>query len=201
MSCGVLRVSCGVAGSRGRLTFIEVLDSRPPPTLHRMVKLERLRPDHADALLAFERANRAYFVRSISDRGDAYFAEFDARHKALLAEQDAGVCHFHVVLDGEGELIGRVNLMDVTADGSAVLGYRVGESAAGRGVATAAVGAVCRLAATRYGLTSLTAVTTLDNLASRTVLERSGFCAEGEITVAGRPGIAYRLASLSRLGH
>lgn len=165
-----------------------------------MVKLERLRPDHADALLAFERANRAYFTRFISDRGDAYFAEFAARHKALLAEQDAGDCHFHVVLNGEGELIGRVNLVDVTEDGSAELGYRVGESAAGRGVATAAVRAVCRLAATRYGLTSLTAVTTLDNLASRTVLERSGFSAEGETTAGGRPGIAYRLALLSHLG-
>ncbi|KOU55158.1 GCN5 family acetyltransferase [Streptomyces sp. MMG1533] len=161
-----------------------------------MVKLERLRPDHADALLAFERANRTYFARFISDRGDTYFTEFAARYEALLAEQDAGVCHFHVVLDGKGELIGRVNLVDVTEDGSAELGYRVGEFAAGRGVATAAVAAVCRLAATQYGLTSLTAVATLDNLASRTVLERSGFSAERETTVAGRPGIAYRLAHL-----
>ena len=66
------------------------------PILPPMVTLERLRPDHATALLAFERANRAYFARSISDRGDAYFTEFAARHKAFLAEQDAGVCHFHV---------------------------------------------------------------------------------------------------------
>ncbi|WP_217242414.1 GNAT family N-acetyltransferase [Streptomyces sp. AC555_RSS877] len=161
-----------------------------------MVKLERLRPDHADALLSFERTNRAYFARFISDRGDTYFAEFAARLKALLAEQEAGVCHFHVILDAEGELIGRVNLVDVTEDGSAVLGYRVAESAAGRGVATAAVAAVCRLAATTYGLTSLTAGASLDNPASRTVLERSGFTAEGETTVGGRPGLAYRLAHL-----
>jgi ribosomal-protein-alanine N-acetyltransferase len=164
-----------------------------------MVKLERLRPDHADALLAFERANRAWFARSISDRGDAYFTDFAARHAALLAEQDAGVCHFHVVLDEKGELIGRINLVDVTDDGSAELGYRVGESAAGRGVATAAVAAVCRLAGATYSLNSLTAVTTLDNLASRRVLERSGFTVEREITVGGRAGLAYRLSHLAQV--
>ncbi|MGO4759286.1 GNAT family N-acetyltransferase, partial [Streptomyces sp. 2MCAF27] len=40
------------------------------------VRLERLRADHAPALLAFERENRAYFARSIPDRGDSYFTEF-----------------------------------------------------------------------------------------------------------------------------
>ncbi|MCT9080021.1 GNAT family N-acetyltransferase [Streptomyces fulvoviolaceus] len=157
-----------------------------------MVKLERLRPDHADALLAFERANRAYFARTIPDRGDAYFTEFAARLEALLAEQAAGDCHFHVVTSEGGELIGRVNLVDV-ADGSAELGYRVGESAAGRGVATAAVEEVCRLSATEYGLTELTARTPLDNLASRTVLERNGFTCVGPTTLphSGRPGVRY----------
>ncbi|UXY20247.1 GNAT family N-acetyltransferase [Streptomyces cynarae] len=156
-----------------------------------MVKLERLRADHAEALLAFERENRAYFTRTVSDRGDAYFAEFAARHRALLAEQDAGVCHFHVVTDEQGSLIGRVNLVDVE-DGCAELGYRIGERAAGRGVATAAVAEVCRLAAAAYGLNALTAVTHYDNTASRTVLERNGFAPVEDITLVGRPGIRYR---------
>ncbi|NUV38105.1 GNAT family N-acetyltransferase, partial [Streptomyces sp. KAI-27] len=38
-----------------------------------MPELQRLRADHAPALLAFERENRAWFARTISDRGDAYF--------------------------------------------------------------------------------------------------------------------------------
>ncbi|MDG9707828.1 GNAT family N-acetyltransferase [Streptomyces sp. DH10] len=157
-----------------------------------MLTLEPLRADHADALLAFERENRAYFARSVPDRGDAYFtaAGFAERHRALLDEQHARVCRFHVVLDEEGTLVGRVNLVDVT-DGRAELGYRVGERAAGRGVATAAVAQVCRLAATDYGLTSLTAVTTLDNPASMTVLARSGFTRVEDTTVAGRPGVRY----------
>jgi ribosomal-protein-alanine N-acetyltransferase len=161
-----------------------------------MPTLERLRADHAEALLAFEQANRGYFARSIPDRGDAYFAEFAARHKALLAEQDAGLCHFHLVLDEEGALIGRVNLVDVE-DGSAELGYRIGESAAGRGIATVAVREVCRLAGTTYGLVSLTAKATLDNPASRTVLERNGFTPVGPLTLNGRPAMRYRRARLT----
>jgi len=161
-----------------------------------MPNLERLRADHADALLAFERANRAYFARSIPDRGDAYFEEFTARHKALLAEQDAGLRHFHVLVDEQGALVGRFNLVDV-ADGSAELGYRVGELAAGRGVATAAVRDICRLAGTAYGLVSLTAMATLDNPASHTVLERNGFTATGSVSIGGRPGLRYRRTRLT----
>ena len=155
-----------------------------------MITLERLRADHADALLAFERENRKWFARSVPDRGDAYFADFASRHRALLAEQDGGACHFHVVLDDRGELIGRVNLVDVEG-GTAELGYRIGERAAGRGVATAAVGQVCRLAVTTYRLTTLTAVTTLDNPASMAVLGCTGFVLVGDVEIGGRPGRRY----------
>ncbi|MGW6904915.1 GNAT family N-acetyltransferase [Streptomyces sp. NPDC054940] len=160
-----------------------------------MVKLVRLRGDHADALLAFERENREYFARTVPDRGDSYFADFASRHAARLAEQDAGICHFHVVVDERGRIAGRVNLVDVE-DGSAELGYRVGEHAAGKGVATAAVAEVCRVAGSVYGLTSLVAVTTLDNLGSRTVLERNSFAVVEDTVVGGKPGIRYRRSRL-----
>ncbi|GAA1313881.1 alanine acetyltransferase [Planotetraspora silvatica] len=156
-----------------------------------MLRLERLRADHAPALLVFERENREYFARSVPDRGNAYFVEFASRHSALLAEQDAGLGHFHVIVDDQGKLIGRVNIVDV-ADGSAELGYRIGEHAGGRGVATAAVEEVCLLAASAYRLSVLTAVTTLDNPASRTVLERNGFTVVGSIFLEGRPGVRYQ---------
>ncbi|NUP37376.1 MAG: GNAT family N-acetyltransferase [Streptomyces sp.] len=156
------------------------------------VRLERLRADHAPALLAFERENRAYFARSIPDRGDSYFTEFASIHQLRLDEQEAGVCHFHVVLDEAGELVGRVNLVDVL-EGTAELGYRVGERATGRGVATAAVAQVCRLAADSYGLSALIAAATLDNHASTAVLRRSGFTAVEDIELNGRPAVRYRL--------
>lgn len=156
-----------------------------------MVRLERLRAGHARALLEFERENRAYFARTVPDRGDAYFAEFAFRHQALLDEQDAGVCHFHVVMTDRVDLVGRVNLVDAE-DGTAELGYRIAERATGRGVATAAVEAVCRLAALEYGLAELTARTTLDNPASMAVLARTGFQAVADTVVGGRPGVRYR---------
>ncbi|AVZ73835.1 GNAT family N-acetyltransferase [Streptomyces lunaelactis] len=155
-----------------------------------MPELQRLRLDHAPALLQFERENRAYFAASIPDRGDGYFAGFDARHGDLLAEQAAGLHHFHVLVDNDGAVQGRVNLIDV-ADRSAELGYRIAEKAAGRGLATAAVQQVCALSTTEYGLTTLRAVTTLDNAGSRAVLARTGFVPVGEIRLDGRPGISY----------
>lgn len=156
-----------------------------------MAELQLLRRDHATALLAFERENREYFAAAIPDRGDDYFAHFGERHSALLAEQAAGLRFFHVLVGRDGEVLGRVNLVDVL-DGSAELGYRIAEKAAGRGLATTAVRQVCSRAAATYGLTLLGAATTLDNTGSRTVLERTGFVADGEVLLDGRPGVHYR---------
>ncbi|MFJ7944198.1 GNAT family N-acetyltransferase [Streptomyces sp. NPDC096354] len=155
-----------------------------------MPALQLLRLDHAPALLAFEQENRAYFAASIPDRGDDYFAHFDVRHHDLLAGQAAGQHFFHVLVDGSGAVHGRVNLVDV-ADGSAELGYRIAEKSAGQGLATAAVRDVCGLAAAEYGLTTLRAVTTLDNTGSRAVLARTGFVRTGEIRLSGRPGLRF----------
>lgn len=155
-----------------------------------MPTIQLLRPDHAPALLAFERENRAYFAMTITDRGDAYFAHFTDRLHALLAEQEAGDGYFHVLVGAEGEILGRINLIDV-ADGGAELGYRIAERAAGRGLATWAVRELCGIAAIDYGLTVLHAGTNLDNAASRAVLARTGFTVVGERQFSGRPGLAF----------
>ncbi len=70
-----------------------------------MPELRRLRADHIPALLAFERENRAWFAARVPDRGDDYFAHFEERIHALLAEQEAGVCHFHVLVGTGGEVL------------------------------------------------------------------------------------------------
>jgi ribosomal-protein-alanine N-acetyltransferase len=155
-----------------------------------MPDLERLRADHATALLSFERENRAYFAASVPDRGDAYFTEFAARHAGLLAEQETGGCHFHVLVGEGGAVLGRVNLVDV-ADGEAELGYRIARHAAGRGLATAAVRRVCELAVTDYGLRSLRAAAPVDNAGSRAVLSRTGFVPVGETMLGDLPGVRY----------
>ncbi|RBM23302.1 GNAT family N-acetyltransferase [Streptomyces sp. PT12] len=163
-----------------------------------MTELVRLHRDHAPALLAFEQENRDYFAASVPDRGDAYFADFEARHESLLAEQAAGTCHFHVLVDIAGAIVGRVNLVDV-AGGAAELGFRIAKCAAGRGLATTAVRQMCGVAAAEYGLAMLRAATTLENAGSRAVLARNGFTKEGETVLAGRPALRFsRSLGLSR---
>ena len=156
-----------------------------------MPELQRLRADHAPAVLAFELANRAYFATFVSDRGDDFYDQFTERHDALLAEQEAGICVFHVLVGENGTVLGRFNLYDLE-DGTAELGYRVAQQVAGRGVATAAVRELCQIAVARYGLRTLKAAATHDNVASRKVLVKAGFVPTGPAQPGGRPGTWYQ---------
>ncbi len=130
-----------------------------------MPELKRLHARHAPAVLAFELANRAYFAASVSDRGDDFFDQFTDRYNALLAEQEAGTCAFYVLVAEDGSVLGRFNLVDIE-DHTAELGYRVAQHVAGRGVATATVRELCRLAAAQHGLRTLRAATARQNAAS-----------------------------------
>jgi ribosomal-protein-alanine N-acetyltransferase len=141
-------------------------------------ELQRLRADHASAVLAFELANRAYFAASISDRGDEYFDQFVGQHSALLAEQEAGAGAFYVLVAEDGSVLGRFNLY-FTQNGTANVGYRVAQHVTGRGVATAAVRELCGLAVTRHRLRTLRAATSLQNAASQKVLANAGFVPVG----------------------
>ena len=159
-----------------------------------MAELERLQAGHAPAVLAFELANRAYFAASISDRGDEFFDQFADRYRALLAEQEAGRCACYVLVAEDGSVVGRFNLYDL-ADGTAVLGYRVAEQVAGRGVATGSVRELCRIAAARHGLRTLRAATSDGNAASQKVLAKAGFVPvgpAGPADLGGKPGTWYQ---------
>jgi [ribosomal protein S5]-alanine N-acetyltransferase len=157
-------------------------------------ELQRLRADHAPAVLAFELANRAYFATFISDRGDEFFDRFTDQHNAMLAEQEAGICIFHVLVGDDGSVLGRFNLVDIK-DGTAELGYRVAQHVAGRGVATATVRELCRLAAAQYGLHTLRAATARQNVASQKVLIKAGFVPAGPADpahIGGKQGSWYQ---------
>ena len=159
-----------------------------------MPKLQRLHPGHAPAVLAFELANRSYFAASVSDRGDEYFDQFTDQHSAMLAEQEAGTGAYYVLVAEDGSVLGRFNLYRFE-DGTAELGYRVAQHVAGRGVATATVREVCRLAAARHGLRTLRAATARENAASQKVLTKAGFVPVGPADPAdlgGKPGTWYR---------
>ena len=78
-----------------------------------MLELQRLTGDHLEAVLAFELENRAYFARSVNDRGDEFYETFAERYRALLDEQAAGTCVFFVLVDRGGAIVGRFNLYDL----------------------------------------------------------------------------------------
>ncbi len=157
-----------------------------------MPELQRLRADHAPAVLAFELANRAYFAAFINDRGDEFYDQFTAQHGAMLAEQDAGICAYHVLVGEDGSVLGRFNLYNIE-DGTAEVGYRVAEQVAGRGVATATLRELCRLAAAQYRLRTLRAAVSHENVASQKVLINAGFVPDGPANPGGKPGTWYQL--------
>ncbi len=159
-----------------------------------MPQLQRLHPGHAPAVLAFELANRSWFAAVISDRGDEFFDRFPEQHSAMLAEQEAGTAAYYVLVAADGSVLGRFNLYRFE-NGTAELGYRVAQHAAGRGVATAAVRELCQLAAARHGLQTLRAATTHENIPSQKVLAKTGFIPAGPADPAhlgGQPGTWYQ---------
>jgi ribosomal-protein-alanine N-acetyltransferase len=159
-----------------------------------MPELKRLYAGHAPAVLAFELANRAYFAASVSDRGDDFFDQFTDRYNASLAEQEAGICAFYVLVAEDGSVLGRFNLYNIE-DHTAQLGYRVAQHVSGRGVATATVRELCRLAAAQHGLRTLRAATAGQNAASQKVLTKAGFVPVGPADPAhlgGKPGTWYQ---------
>jgi len=159
-----------------------------------MPELQLVRADHGPAILAFELENRDYFAASISDRGDEYFEQFTDRLNELLAQQEAGVGASYVLLEEDGSVLGRFNLYEM-AGGTADLGYRVAQRAAGRGVATAAVQDLCQLASSQHGLRVLRAAASDTNVASQRVLIKAGFVLDGPANPAalgGKPGHWYR---------
>jgi ribosomal-protein-alanine N-acetyltransferase len=156
-------------------------------------ELQLLRADHAPAVLAFETENRAFFAESISDRGDAFFDQYDEVHRARLAEQEAGTGAYYLLVGDDGSVLGRFNLI-LVGDAVAHVGYRVAEQAAGRGIATAAVRDLCELASAEHGVRRLRAATSHQNVASQRVLEKAGFVPVGPADpadIGGKQGSWY----------
>jgi ribosomal-protein-alanine N-acetyltransferase len=158
-----------------------------------MPELQRLAPHHAASVLSFETENRAFFAASISDRGEEYFADFEARFQWLLSEQQEGSAAFFVLVGEGGEVLGRFNLHFV-GDRTAELGYRVAQHVTGRGVATRTVLDLCLRAAEELGIDTIRAATSRSNTASQHVLLTAGFAEVGPAhpsEIGGRQGSWY----------
>lgn len=132
----------------------------------------------ADALLAFELENRAWFERHVAPRGDDFYTPRGVRaHIAnCLDGLEQGTWHACLIVDAAGDILGRANLKDIDRQaGTAEIGYRLAESAAGKGLATLAVRDLGALAASRWQLRQLTAWVLTLNPASARVLEKNGY--------------------------
>lgn len=167
---------------------------QPPETLDRVDVTVRLAAEgDAAALAALLLANREFLAPWDPVRPDSWFTEADQREDLarMVARQADGTASPYVVLAG-GRPVGRVDVNDVVrgAFQSAHLGYWVDRGHNGRGVATAAVAEVVRIAFHDLGLHRLQGDTLVHNVASQTVLARNGFTRIGlapdYLRIAGR---------------
>ncbi|GAA0370762.1 GNAT family N-acetyltransferase [Bacillus horti] len=141
------------------------------------ILLEKLHEADMEQLYDFELENRDYFEEMVPSRGDDYyhFQTFKQRNMELLDEQKQGLCYFYLIKNNEGQILGRMNLVDIdTSQGTAHVGYRVGKVFTGKGLAKNALKLLVENAS-ELGLKKIEAKTTTNNIGSQKVLEKSGF--------------------------
>ncbi|MEV6582497.1 GNAT family protein [Streptomyces sp. NPDC051582] len=124
--------------------------------------------------------NRAFMAHVEPWRSEVFYTEAGqaARIEALLAEGAAGRQASYVLVEaGSGAPVGTINLGSIALGPlrSGGVGYWVDRAWHGRGLATAAVEEVCRIARDEIGLHRVEAGTLVDNLASQRVLAKAGF--------------------------
>ncbi|WP_457445669.1 GNAT family N-acetyltransferase [Roseateles sp. P5_E4] len=136
-------------------------------------------PDVADELLRFETDNRAFFETRINSRPPDFYSHEGVGAAIALAEREAAEDKGYqfLVRTVAGELVGRVNLIGVKRAHfqMAELGYRMAESACGRGYASEAVRLVLAMAFGELGLMRVEANARVGNGGSVKVLLRNGF--------------------------
>ncbi|MCK7621577.1 GNAT family N-acetyltransferase [Streptomyces sp. RS10V-4] len=151
-----------------------------------------MRPAEVADAAGFSRA----YVRSLEHlrrtepvRAEGFYTEAGqrARLRSVLAERDAGRAMPWVLVSepdgdrGEPEVAGAITLSQIAYGPlrSASVGYWIDAGHLRRGLASAAVRAVCALADEELGLHRLEAGTLLDNVASQRVLTGCGFTPYG----------------------
>ena len=151
-----------------------------------MSQLEISPPSIADAatLLDFERENRAFFEARINARPANFYNYETVCYSIEEASQHRILgTGYQYLIKSSGEILGRINLSGIAKRyyNKAVLGYRIGESHAGKGVGTQAVNLLLTEAFDKLGLWRIEAQVREDNLGSRRVLEKNGFSIYGRV--------------------
>lgn len=121
-----------------------------------------------DLLAAWEPARSESYLTADGQRADV---------EAALGRHADGTCVPRVILDGAGEVVGRITLNGIVRGPflSCSVGYWVSPTHNGRGLATAAVRDIKRVAFAELGLHRIQAETLLHNVRSQRVLEKNGF--------------------------
>jgi ribosomal-protein-alanine N-acetyltransferase len=142
--------------------------------LTRLVTLEDV-PLLAELL----RVNREFLAPWEPIRGDDYFTADGQRAviQAVLERHAQGSTLPHVILDESARVVGRITLNDIVRGPfqSCSLGYWVSAADNGRGLASAAVSEMKRVAFEELGLHRIQAGTLLHNTRSQRVLANNGF--------------------------
>lgn len=158
-----------------------------------IVSTRLLSLDDVPVVAALFRANREFLAPYEPVRPPEYFTDEgqEALARDLLDRYAHRTTVPHVILVDD-RIVGRITLNDIVRGPflNAHLGYWVGEGDNGRGVATAAVRAMIRVAFEEQGLHRIQAGVMLHNVRSQKVLERTGFVRFGVapkyLRIAGR---------------
>lgn len=135
--------------------------------------------DDVPALAELLRVNRDFLAASSPVRDEDFFTA-EGQHAAVsaaLARYEQGSTLPHVILDESGRVVGRVTLNEIVRGPlqSCSLGYWLSAADTGRGLATAAVRDIIKVAFDELRLHRIQAGTLLHNVRSQRVLERNGF--------------------------
>ena len=147
------------------------------------ISINSLQERDAEELFQFEKNNRLFFEQMVPSRGEDYynFETFNIRYRELLAEQQENKSKFYLIKDHAGNIIGRINLVDIDITNDiAEVGYRVGEEYGGKGIGAKALKLLLE---TEISVNKIKAKTTTNNIASQKVLEKNGFkqvCISGD---------------------
>jgi ribosomal-protein-alanine N-acetyltransferase len=151
-------------------------------------------PGDAPVLAELLSVNRDFLAPWDPVRGEDYFTVDGQRAviQDVLERHEQGAAVPHVILGEHGRVAGCVTLSQIVrgAFQSCSLGYWVSAADNGRGLATAAVRDITRVAFGELGLHRIQAATLLHNVGSQRVLERNGFVRFGVapqyLRIAGR---------------
>ncbi|OEJ32195.1 GNAT family N-acetyltransferase [Streptomyces subrutilus] len=144
------------------------------------VEMRGLEAGDAAGLAEAYARNRAFMAPFEPARPPEFYTERGqrARIEGMLADRDAGRMVPYVLVEAAGGTpVGAINLGSIALGPlcSGGVGYWVDRDWNGKGLATAALEEVCRVAREEAGLHRVEAGTLLGNLASQRVLRKAGF--------------------------